>query len=63
MCNLQITKDYFLSHDHIKIHFHILNTFTKKGTRQNILDFMRDNIIASKTALRLKYGIVPLKPS
>lgn len=50
VCNLQITKNYFLSCDHIKLYIHVLNNFTKKGTRQNMLCFKMDNVLGSKTA-------------
>ena len=39
-----------MSSDHVKLQFHILNTFTKKDTCPNMLCFMRDNVLASKTA-------------
>lgn len=35
---------------HVKLYINVLNTFTKKGTRQNMLYFRRDNILYSKTA-------------
>lgn len=30
---------YFLSFGHVKLYIHVMNTFSKKGTRQNILCF------------------------
>ena len=37
-----------MSSGHVKLNFHILNTFTKKGTCQNMLSFWRDVALASK---------------
>jgi len=44
------TQKKHLSCGHVKLHFYILNSFTKKGTRQNMLCFRRDDALASKTA-------------
>jgi hypothetical protein len=50
MRSLQASKNYFLSGGQLKINFDVLNNFTKQGTRQNMLGFRGDGVLASETA-------------
>jgi hypothetical protein len=50
MSCLQTSKNCFLRGSQLKANFHVLNNFTKQGTRQNMLGFKRDDVLASETA-------------
>lgn len=59
MCCLQTAKNYFMSCSHVKLHIHVLNTFTKKDIRQNMLCFRRDSVLSNKIATTTKKHMLP----
>ena len=50
MFRFQTPKNCLFPCGHVKINFHVLNNLTKKDTRQNMLGFRRDGVLASKIA-------------